>query len=67
MIQGPTRIVPSATIAILALLGLLAWRLWSPEAHKARKVKALVHTHTVTFTCDRTCTDLTKVPDLIPW
>ena len=67
MIRRLTRIVPSATITILALLGLLIWRIWSPEAHKARKVKALVHTHTMTFTCDSTCTDLTKVPELIPW
>ena len=26
-----------------------------------------VHTHTVTFTCSRTCTDLTQIPKVFPW
>lgn len=59
--------VPAATIALLAFLGLLAWRLWSPEARKAKGISGPDHVHTITFTCTRTCEDLTAMPPIGPW
>jgi predicted negative regulator of RcsB-dependent stress response len=59
--------LPASTIAILAFLGLLCWRLWSDEAKKKTEISAPVHAHTVTFTCTRTCEDLTTMPPIGPW
>ena len=56
-----------AALAAAGLLGLLAWRLFSPEAERSKRRPAAVHTHTVTFTCSRTCTNYAQVPEVFPW
>jgi hypothetical protein len=66
MIRKLMNPIPAATIVILSFLGMLAWRLWSPEAKKSPKTFP-IHTHTVTFTCTRTCEDLTILPPIGPW
>ena len=35
--------------------------------HPKMKKTLETHTHTVTFTCTRTCSDLTKIPEVFPW
>lgn len=53
-------------VAILGFIALVIWRLYSNEA-KVTKLPRKVHTHTVTFTCDQTCTDTTLIPEVFPW
>ena len=38
-----------ASLALAGLLGLVAWRLFSPEAMRIKRSPTPVHTHTVTF------------------
>jgi hypothetical protein len=57
----------SGIIAAFLFAVLLSWRLWSGEAKSISKKKATVHTHTITFTCNRACTDTTQIPEVFPW
>lgn len=54
-------------IAVLGFAALLAWRSCSTEARQLEKISLPPHTHTVTFTCSRTCTDMNLVPEVFPW
>jgi len=56
----------SGIVAIVLFVALVCWRLWSSEAKTIVKKKTPVHVHTVTFTCDRTCTDTTQLPETFP-
>ena len=56
------------TIAVTGFVALLTWRSCSDEARKMKKkILSPPHTHTVTFTCSRTCTDMSTVPEVFPW
>jgi hypothetical protein len=57
----------SGIVAVILFAALVAWRLWSDEAQRLSRKKAPVHTHTITFTCNRTCTDVTQIPEVFPW
>jgi len=57
----------SGIVAAFLFTVLLCWRLWSSEAKSINKKRTPVHTHTVTFTCNRTCTDTTQIPEVFPW
>jgi hypothetical protein len=57
----------SGIVAAILFAALVAWRLWSGEAKTIVEKKAPKHVHTITFTCDRTCTDTTQIPEVFPW
>jgi len=54
-------------VSLILLVLLIGWRLWSSEAQSIARKTAPVHTHTITFTCDRTCTDKAQLPETFPW
>lgn len=51
--------------ALCALILLLVLIFGRPT--KSPRLPAVVHTHTVTFTCSRTCTDYHQIPEVFPW
>lgn len=57
----------SGIVALVLFAALLCWRRWSDEAKTLVKKKMPVHVHTITFTCNNTCTDTTKIPEVFPW
>jgi hypothetical protein len=57
----------SGIVAAILFALLVCWRLWSSESKAIVKKRAPAHTHTITFTCDRTCTDTTQLPETFPW
>ena len=57
----------SGIVAAILLAALVAWRVWSSEARQLVVRKAPTHVHTITFTCNRTCTDTTQIPEIFPW
>jgi hypothetical protein len=59
-----TALACGALCAVIAA-AVLAWNHFHPATRKQTTVP--VHTHTVTFTCARTCVDLTKIPEVFPW
>jgi hypothetical protein len=62
----PSQARTSGIVATILFALLVCWRLWSSEAKTIVRKKAPVHVHTITFTCDHTCTDTTKIPEVFP-
>lgn len=57
----------SGTLCLVIVIIIAIWGIFDPSLRPKPKKPLEVHTHTITFTCTRTCTDLTKIPEVLPW